>query len=169
MSIKCWNIRFRSFLTGMNTSIFVYRDVKYHTRSCSGPASVIINNGKFFFHIFPTPFTFAVSNSAQIPNFSKRPEDPPWHNKHTRIDVVEFSPLLTQFWFTMAQSYREVAIMNPHFVAIGPKSQRWCPLFPLWHCLFPRRLQNWVFWAESDTVNMKGCSLFSGPEAWPLH
>ena len=53
-------------------------------------------------------FSFAVIYSDPIAHFSKRPEDPPWHNKHNRTDIAEFGPMPTQFWFTMAQLYLEV-------------------------------------------------------------
>ena len=57
------------FLIGMKASIYVYRDVEYHTRSCSSHGPVIINTGQ--------PFTLGASNSAPIAHFSKRPQDTP--------------------------------------------------------------------------------------------
>ena len=132
----------------------------YHMLLFSGHGPVIIN--------IRQPFTSAASNSAPIAHFG-RPGDSPRYNWHNRTDSAELGPMPTQFWFTMAKLYREVAKMNPDFVVIRPKSARWSPLCPLRHCLYPEHLQNWAFWAELKTVNLKCCSLFSGTEPWPIH
>ena len=92
----------------MKAIIFVGRDMKYHTRSCNGHGPAIINIGQHF--------TFAASNSAPTAHFNKRPEDPPWHNRHYRTDIVKFGQMPTQFWITMARLYREVSKMNPDIV-----------------------------------------------------
>ena len=94
--------------------------MKYLTRSCSGRDTAINTIGQ--------SFKFTVSNSA---HFSKRSEDIPWHNGHTRTDITEFGPIPTRFWFTLAQSYREVAIMNQDFVAIEPKIGKIVLILPI--------------------------------------
>ena len=103
-------------------SIFVCRDIKYHVRSCNGHGLVIVNIGQ--------PFTLAVSNSAPIAQFSKHSEDTPYHNRQNRADIAEVGPIPNQFWFIMAHLHREVAIMSPDFVVIGPNSAKCSPLCP---------------------------------------
>ena len=149
------------FLSGMKASIFICGEMKYHSRSCSrhGPVNKTIGQ----------PFTFAASSSAPIAHCSKHTEGPPWHNRHNRTDIAEYGAMPTPFWFTMAQLYREVAILNPDFVVIGPKSARRSPLSPLQHCPFPKRLQNWAQFLGRIGHSMKGCSLFSGTKPWPLY
>ena len=97
--------------------------MKYHNSSRSDHGTVIINIWQ--------PFKFTVSNSAPITHFSKHSEDPPWHNGRNRTDIAEFGPIPTQFWYTMAQPFREVATMNPNFIVIGQKSARSSPLCPI--------------------------------------
>ena len=160
LSAKCGNIKFRYFLIYVKASIFVCRNIEYHMHSCSGHGPVVID--------IRQRFTFTASNSAPIVHFGRCPGDPPWHNRHNRTDIAESGSMPAQFWLTMAQFYREVAIMKQDHV-IGPKSVRWSPLCPLRHCLFRERLQNWAFWAELNKANLKGCSLFSDTEPWPIH
>ena len=76
---------------------------------------------------------FTVSNSSSMAHYSKRSEDPPWHNGYNRTDIAEFGPIPKQFWLTMAQSYRKVAIMNKDFIFIVQKSAILSPLCPLRH------------------------------------
>ena len=149
------------FLIGNKVSVFVCSDVRYHKISCSGHHTVIISNAQ--------PFKFAASNLAPITHFSKRSKEPQWHNGHSWTDIAEFGPIPIPFRFTMAQSYREVAIMNQDFIFIGQKWVRSSPLCQLRLCLFQDRWQNWAIWAELDAINLKGCSLFSGIEPWTLH
>ena len=68
----------------------------------------------------------------------------------------------------MAQLYPEVALMNGDSVVIGPIGKI-VPIVSITTLRFPERLQNWPFWFELDKVNLKGCSLYSDTEQWPLH
>ena len=147
---KCENVKFRQFFESLIRPVHL-SVVKWNIkRSCSGNGTVIINIGQCF--------KFAVSNSTPIAHFCKRSEDPPRRNGYNRTDIVEFGPIPKQFWFIMAQSYREVTIMNQDFIVIGQTSVRSPPLCPLRHCLFQERLQNLAFWAELDAINLKSCS-----------
>ena len=65
----------------------------------------------------------------RIAHFNKRSGDRPWHNRHNRTDIVEFGPIPIQFWFIMAKSYREVAIMNQALIVVGQESARLCKSF----------------------------------------
>ena len=66
------------FLISNKASLFVYRDMKYHTRSCNGRGTVIIN--------IRQTFKFAVANSASIVHFNKRYENPAWLSGCNRTD-----------------------------------------------------------------------------------
>ena len=101
--------------------MFVCRDMKYHTHSRSGHSTVIINMAQ--------TLKCAVSDWAPLAHFNKRSEDiPTWHSGHNRTSTAEFGPMRIIFGFTVAQLYREVAIMNHNCVVIGPKSARSSPL-----------------------------------------
>ena len=115
--------------------------MKYHKSSCSGHGTVTIK--------IRQTIKFTVSNSAPITQFSKRSEVPPWHNGYYWTDIIEFGPIPIQFWFSVAQSYREVVIKSLLL-----------SLCLLRHCLFQERLQNWAFCAEFDAIHLKGRLLF---------
>ena len=68
------------FLIGNKASIFVYMDMKYHTRSSSSHGTVIINIGQ--------PFKFSVCNSTPIAHLSKHYEDPPWHSGRNWTNIL---------------------------------------------------------------------------------
>ena len=156
----CENVKCKQILICNKASIFVCSDVKYQKSSCVGHGAVTINIGQ--------PFKFAVSNSVSIADFCKRSELSVTQWAYW-TDIADFVPIPKQFWFTLAQSYREVAIVNQDLIVLGKKSARSSPPCPSRHCLFQVRLQNWAFWAELDAVNLKDCWLFSGTEPWPLH
>ena len=65
-------------LISNKASLFAYRDMKYHTRSCNGRGTVIIN--------IKQPFKFAVVISASIVHFNKRYENPAWLSGCNRTD-----------------------------------------------------------------------------------
>ena len=90
--------------------------MKYHTHARSGRGTVIRSIGQ--------PIKFVLSISGRIAHLIWCSEDPPWHNGHNQTDIAEFGPMSTKFWFTMAQLYREIAIMYQDFVLIGPKPAR---------------------------------------------
>ena len=103
-------------LIGNKASIFVCSDMIYNKSSCSGHSTVIINIGQHF--------KFDASNLSPKAHFSKRSENPPWHNGHSRTDIAEFGPIPIQFLLTMAQTYCKVVIMNQKSIVIGQKPVR---------------------------------------------
>ena len=109
---KIWKCKISTFIwISDRSSIIVYKDVKYHRRPCSGQ-----------------PLKFAVSNSALVAHFSKRSIAPPWHIGHTQTNIAEFDPMPTKFWFTMAQSNREVAIITVVDRTVALKSIARCSI-----------------------------------------
>ena len=109
---KIWKCKISTFIwISDRSSIIVYKDVKYHRRPCSGQ-----------------PLKFAVSNSAPVAHFSKRSKDPPGHIGHTQTNIAEFDPMPTKFWFMMAQSNREVAIITVGERTVALKSIARCSI-----------------------------------------
>ena len=123
-------------------------DIGYCPRSCSGHGRVIINMRQ---HI-----KFAVSNPAPIAHFSKRSEDPPWHNVLNRTNIAEFEPVSTKIRFTMVQIYNEIAITNQNFVVFGPKIVETLPIVPIMTFYVSRVLAEFGF---MDPIGHSKCDI----------
>ena len=100
-----------NFLIGFKPRIFSCRGINYHTRSCSGHDTVIINIGQ--------AFKFIVCNSAPIFHFSKRSEDPARHSKHSPTDISEFG-----YQLSVGSLWHNHIVMLPQWTKTSLSSRR---------------------------------------------
>ena len=148
------------YLISNKASIFVFKDMKFHTRWCNGHGSVPENNEQIF--------KFTVSNSAQEAQFCQRSGKRQCRNGHNGDDLAEFVPITTKFWFIMVTSGYNCAIFNQNCVGIRPKSTISVRLCPLCRGGSSERLLKWAIGAELETANLKGCPMFMVTVPWPL-
>ena len=141
-------------------SIFVFKDMKFHTRWCNGHGSVPENNEQIF--------KFTVSNSTQEAQFCQRSGKRQCRNGHNGDDLADFFPITTKFWFIMVTSGYNCAIFNQNCVGIRPKSTISVRLCPLCRGGSSERLLKWAIGAELETANLKGCPMFMVTVPWPL-
>ena len=169
---------------GNKASIFLCRNVKYHRRLSCGHDTVIINIGQ--------PFNSSRPSDAYMCQWTRiigsdnglspdRRQAIIWSNDGILliqplgtnfseillgIQTSSFNKIPTEFLVNYCTIISWNCHNKPRLCCYRAEIGKTVPITAL---SVPERLQNWAFRADLDTVNLKGCSLFSGTELWPLH